>query len=393
MSATWKQRVTSNGATEELWCVADAGEVEKLERILERGVDVNACNEHGMTALMRAANQGHVQMVRALLRHGADPNVMRNDKFTALALAAFFGHTETVRVLIEHGAKSEVVTRFGTSPQMWAAARTYNEAARYIEKPPRVAAATARVVEPAPAPVPAPAPAQVPTLVPAAGRAPVRVAAPVEVDDAPEPVAAPTTIRTLKDPPEIWELVHPVPQKRFTAGSAFMSNLMSMNGLLSLGAVIVFLAVVVGMGMFVFKGAMAGDQPREVRLPVKATVAATTTAPPSTVVPASGPTQVQAANPVTAPPPPAVESAPVVEAPVIKKTWAPRPPRIRPSVNEAIVEAAPSRETPVAVVTPNVEKPRPVDATPKNAARPALSPTLVAPAQNAPPKAKVIQWP
>ena len=386
MSATWKQRVSSNGATEELWCVADAGEVDKLARILERGADVNACNEHGMTALMRAANHGHVQMVRALLQHGADPNVTRSDKFTALALAAFFGHTETVRVLIEHGAKSEVVTRFGTSPRMWAAARTYDEAARCIEKPPRVVA-PARVAAPAPAPVPPPAPTQIPTLVPAAGHAPVPMIDPVSTPAqvvARPPVAAPTTIRTLKDPPEIWELVHPVQQKGFTARSAFMTKLMSMNGIIALGVVVVFLVVVGGMGLFVFKGpATTGDQPVEM-LPVKASAAA--------AVPAIRPVEVQTANPVTAPPP-AVDNA-GVEAPVIRKTWAPRPPRIaRPSVNDAVVEAAPTREAPVPVLTPNVEKPKAADATPKNANRPALSPTLITPAQNAPPKAKVIQWP
>ena len=392
MAATWKQRVTSNGATEELWGVADAGEVDKLAGILAHGVDVNACNEHGMTALMRAANHGHVKMVRALLQHGADANLTRSDKFTALALAAFFGHTETVRVLIEHGAKSEVVTRFGTSPRMWAAARTFDEAARSLEKPPRVTAAervaATRNAAP-PLEVPAPTPAQVPTLVPAAGRAPVPVpvpfATPAPAVGDPPSLAAATAIRTLKDPPEIWELVHPVPQKGFTAGGAFMSHLMSTNGVLALGAVVVFLVVAGAMGLFVFKGrATTVDQPAQVSLPVKTSTAV--------AVPASRPIEVQTANPVIAPP---VVNNAVVEAPVIKKTWVPRPPRIaRSSVNDAVVEAAPSREAPVPVVNPNVEKPKPPDPAPKNANRPALSPTLITPpSQNTPPKAKVIQWP
>src|ERR1043166_6615195 len=98
-----QQEVTFDAVTRELWSAAENGDVRELTVVLSRGVDVDARNEHGMTALMRAARCGHAAAVRMLLEHGADPNVARHDKFTALALAAFFGHTETVRILIEHG--------------------------------------------------------------------------------------------------------------------------------------------------------------------------------------------------------------------------------------------------------------------------------------------------
>src|SRR5215467_4239968 len=147
MSARLKQpEFTFDAATRELWRVAECGAAGELAALLLRGVDVNARNEHGMTALMRAARCGHAAAVRTLLERGADPNVARNDRFTALALAAFFGHTETVRILIEHGAKTEVVTRSGTSPRMWATARTFSDVARTLERP----AAT----RPRPAPAP-----------------------------------------------------------------------------------------------------------------------------------------------------------------------------------------------------------------------------------------------
>src|SRR5689334_12036190 len=151
----------------ELWRVADSGDVSELAAIMSHGVDVNARNQYGTTALMRAACQGHKAVVCSLLEHGADPNIARNDKFTALALAAFFGHTETVRILIEHGAKTEIVTRSGTSPRMWATARTFTDAARCFEKP---------------APKPAP----------------------VRRVPAPAPVTSRPVVQTLKDPPEIW---------------------------------------------------------------------------------------------------------------------------------------------------------------------------------------------
>src|ERR1043165_4316850 len=135
MAFAEKKLLTFDAGTLALWRVAESGDIEELVALLPRVADINARNEHGMTALMRAAQHGRVKMVRVLLEHGADANIKRNDKFTALALAAFFGHTEVVRVLMEHGADSRASTRGGTSPQMWATARTFNEVVDQLEKP------------------------------------------------------------------------------------------------------------------------------------------------------------------------------------------------------------------------------------------------------------------
>jgi Ankyrin repeats (3 copies) len=121
--------------TEELSRVVESGDVEALARLLSRVADLNACNRHGTTVLMRAASCGHTAIVRLLLENGADPNLTRNDKFTALALAAFFGHTETVKTLMEFGAQTEAVTRSGASAHTWATARTFAEVARCLDTP------------------------------------------------------------------------------------------------------------------------------------------------------------------------------------------------------------------------------------------------------------------
>jgi len=117
---------------EDLAHAAETGDVEWLKSTLTAGVDVDATNIFGTTALMRASSRGDVQMVRVLLSFGADPNRIRNDKFTALALAAFFGHQGVVKCLVEHGADTNASTRFGTSPEMWAKARTFRGVARYL---------------------------------------------------------------------------------------------------------------------------------------------------------------------------------------------------------------------------------------------------------------------
>jgi len=349
MAAAVQQLFPYDPVAEELWHVAETGEVDRLDQIFVRRVDVNARNKHGMTALMRAAYHGHERMVRALLKHGADPNLSRNDRFTALALAAFFGHTGTVRILIEHGAKTEVITRCGASAKTWAIARTFDEAARCLASP-----------KPAPAPVPIFAPV------------------PVAAAAAPAPVSQ---IRTLKDPPEIWDLVHEVP-KDFDARSAFLTRLKSMKTsfALSIAAVLLVSAACVA-GVMLRRGSHAREMPAEVSTSQSVIGSAVS-------VPAS----VEEANTaVTQPVPEAPELANHSEAPMTtdkplrKVTSLTRQTRARVTPVEEPVQTVESREEPVAapvtVATPKPEQ-----------RKPALSPQLISPTTNAP-KGKVIQWP
>ena len=126
---------SANPATVELWRIAETANTDRLESILASGADINEANPHGVTALMRAVSLGNVKMVRALLFHGAEPNTSRNDHFTPLLLAAFFGHEEIVRLLVEAGADTKAHSRFETSAQMWASARTFTNVVEYLKTP------------------------------------------------------------------------------------------------------------------------------------------------------------------------------------------------------------------------------------------------------------------
>jgi ankyrin repeat protein len=346
MSATLRQ-VNLPAVTAELLRVAESGDVDELLRLLPRVVDINARNRHGMTALMKAAFFGHEPVVRMLLEHGADPNLKRNDSFTALALAAFFGYGEVVKTLIEFGARTEVVTRAGASARAWARARTYEEVARCLEShaPPK---------KPVIAIAPAPAPVE-----------PERVAS--------TPVVVIPTVKTLSDPPEIWDLVHEAPRD-FNPRSAFISRLMSMKKTFAAGAcalVLLFVGSVVGVWMLRSSHARGLQPPKEVA-PAPVTAAATTTVSQPEAVVENPPVEVVNDNHARAVP--------------NKARLQFRQPRTAPVVSEPVAEAPP-------VVTPQPESPKPSPPVVKTNTTTALSPHLITPAKTAPPKGKVIQWP
>ena len=71
---------------------------------MKAGVDVNARDGGGWTALMHAAAKGYKLMVGPLLEARANPDVEAADGATALFMAAAGGHTEIVVQLMEAGA-------------------------------------------------------------------------------------------------------------------------------------------------------------------------------------------------------------------------------------------------------------------------------------------------
>jgi len=49
---------------------AGEGDLQEVERLLNSGADVNAADDYGWTALMRAVSRDHLNMVRLLLDKG-----------------------------------------------------------------------------------------------------------------------------------------------------------------------------------------------------------------------------------------------------------------------------------------------------------------------------------
>ena len=77
-----------------------------IEFLLKRGVDINARNAQGETALLIAAWTGREELVEVLLNKGADPNVKTRNGLSPLKVAKENGHAVIVEKLLAHGAKA-----------------------------------------------------------------------------------------------------------------------------------------------------------------------------------------------------------------------------------------------------------------------------------------------
>ncbi len=80
---------------------AGMGGLEELSLFLEGGMDINARNEAGRTALMEACRQGRLEAVRILLSAGADVNLEDEAGSTALHMAVENGNTDIISLIVE----------------------------------------------------------------------------------------------------------------------------------------------------------------------------------------------------------------------------------------------------------------------------------------------------
>ena len=117
----------ADGATALAWAV-HWDDLATADLLLGAGADVDAPNDLGVTPLMLAGLNGSVPMVDLLLRAGADPNAARPAGGTALMMAARSGDATVLRRLIAAGADIDAATSSGHTALMWAVAERHTRA-------------------------------------------------------------------------------------------------------------------------------------------------------------------------------------------------------------------------------------------------------------------------
>lgn len=121
----------ADGATAVSWA-SHWNALELAGRLIEKGADVSAANDLGVTPLMLAAQNGSEAMVDLLLRAGAEPDQARPSGDTALMIAARVGSADIVRRLTRAGANPNRTTSGGHTALMWAAAEGHADVAQTL---------------------------------------------------------------------------------------------------------------------------------------------------------------------------------------------------------------------------------------------------------------------
>lgn len=121
-----------DGSTALHWATYEV-DVELVRSLLDAGANANITNRFGSSPLTEAVKLGNVELVSLLLEAGADPDSPNQDNQTALMLASNIGSLEIAEMLIDAGADVNAIESFrGQTALMWASAENHPDIAELL---------------------------------------------------------------------------------------------------------------------------------------------------------------------------------------------------------------------------------------------------------------------
>lgn len=102
--------IEADASDEPLHDACYAGDMDKVQQLLDQGYDINSKDRAGATPLHYAASGGHLEVVDMLLERGANVHAQGHLDYTPLHLAYFNGHLLVISRLVSHGADPEIIS-------------------------------------------------------------------------------------------------------------------------------------------------------------------------------------------------------------------------------------------------------------------------------------------
>ncbi len=90
---------------EQLMVAVSQGKLEEVLFLVEKGVDLEAKDRYGNTALLKSIDEGHLEIAKALLDKGANPLVKNESGLSVATAAALQFEVELFKDLVEKGAE------------------------------------------------------------------------------------------------------------------------------------------------------------------------------------------------------------------------------------------------------------------------------------------------
>lgn len=117
-----------------LLAARDAGDLDLVRLLHERGAEIDRADASGRTPLSYAAEAGRLALVRYLLSEGAGVDSRDRRSRTPLFHAVLGNQPEVVAVLLERGAAVDAADRFRDTPFIMACAKGHSEVAALLRE-------------------------------------------------------------------------------------------------------------------------------------------------------------------------------------------------------------------------------------------------------------------